>query len=241
MRDATQAPLPATGDWAHDVKASVRCPTKRTVRRPQHQASRVLHIGHGLRITRARARNSSAASTSVLPVSRQSDLLPEESRPSMWIAQRGRTWQCSSRVPDAHRPNDRLRHQQNMANNLEEARIQAPAPAGATSRWDFNAAASYSISATAASTIRQAPPRRRAATGRLGVDRAFGDWRIGASSWARGVVSTDFGTGSRRGFSRRHGRMAHRDAWNLQARASKVLDRITRPPRTTCSRVANTA
>ncbi|MEO6264826.1 MAG: TonB-dependent vitamin B12 receptor [Luteimonas sp.] len=161
------------------------------------------------------------------------DLRPEESRSTeVGIAQRLDGWHWQ---PNAYQTtiDDLIVYDTAIfkANNLESARIRgAELTAGATiAGWDLSAQASVVDPRNrSAGNFDNLLPRRATQGARLDLDRAFGDWRIGASWIAEGTRYDDVAN------SLRVGGYATLDLraeyalvpdWTLQANLRNAFDR----------------
>ncbi|BCT92578.1 TonB-dependent vitamin B12 receptor [Lysobacter helvus] len=197
-----------------------------------------IDLSHGLRVS-ASAGNAFKAPTFnelYFPFYGNPDLSPETSDSfDIGLGQRHDAWHWQL---DAYqtRIDDLIVYDSTlfMANNLEQARIRgAELTAGTTlGGWDITGAASWLDPRNRSRTndsenYDKLLPRRAQKTARLDVDRAFGDWRIGATVIGEGRRFDDVAnTLEVAGFStldlRAEWRVA--DAWTLQARASNVFD-----------------
>lgn len=162
------------------------------------------------------------------------DLFPEESETwEIGIAQRKAAWHWQLNAYDT-----RVEHlivydiSLFTANNLDEARLRgAELTAGATlDDWTITGAASYIDARNRSddSNFDNQLPRRARTTGRIDVDRPFGDFSIGATLTGESRRFDDVAnTLEVAGFStfdlRAEWRMA--PSWTLQARAGNVFDR----------------
>jgi len=117
-----------------------------------------------------------------------------------------------------------------MANNLEEARIRgAELPGSITlAEWNVSGAASWIDPRNRSTTFDDfLLPRRARTTGRVDVDRAFGDFSVGATVIGESDRYDDVANTLRvGGFSTLDLRAQWRIApeWTLQARAGNVFD-----------------
>jgi vitamin B12 transporter len=226
------------GDFGrHDVQASVRRDDNEQFGgKTTGGLAWGLDLSHGLRVTANVGTAFKAPTFNELyfPFFGNPDLLPETSESAeLGLAQRGEGWRWQVTAFET-----RIDHlivydiDLFLANNLEEARIRgAELTAGATlAGWDLNASASYvdPRNRSAGENFDNLLPRRARTTGRVDVDHAFGDWRVGASVLGESRRYDDVAnTLEVAGFSTIDLRAEWRfsPAWTLQARASNVLDR----------------
>jgi len=194
-----------------------------------------LDFEHGFRLTASAGTAFKAPTFNELyfPFYGNPDLRPEESDSvDVGLAQRSDAWHWQLDAYQTH-IDDLIVYDISlfMANNLEEARIRGAELTGGVTwaEWDFNASASYvdPRNRSTGDNFDKVLPRRSRATGRIDVDRVFGDWRIGATLLGEGRRYDDVAnTLEVGGFStfdlRAEWRLA--DAWTLQARASNVFD-----------------
>jgi len=162
------------------------------------------------------------------------DLLPERSRSyELGLGQRREHWhwQANAFQTDV---DDLIVYDPTIfiANNLDEARIRgAELTAGAQlAGWDVNASASWvdPRNRSAGANFDRLLPRRARMSGRIDVDRAIGDFRIGASLVGDGRRYDDAANQlALGGYATVDLRVEYALApsWTLQARAANVFDR----------------
>lgn len=119
-----------------------------------------------------------------------------------------------------------------LPNNVEQARIRGAelTLAGALASWDMSVQLSHTDprNRTPGANFDNVLARRARNSGRIDLDRGFGEWRVGTTLQAAGARYDDAANGVRLGG---HATLdlrveyAFSPAWTLQARATNVFDR----------------
>jgi vitamin B12 transporter len=221
---------------AHDVQASVRRDDNEQF--GGHTTGSLawgMDLGAGFRLT-ANAGSAFKAPTFnelYFPFYGNPDLLPETSDTfEIGVGQRRATWHWDVHAYQT-RVDDLIVYDSSIfvANNLEQARIRGGELTGGFSldAWNFSGAASYvdPRNRSNGDNFDKVLPRRARSSGRVDVDRAFGDLSVGATWMAEGRrfenVANSLELGGYSTFDLR-AQWALSDTWTLQARASNVFD-----------------
>jgi vitamin B12 transporter len=224
------------GFGAHDVQASVRRDDNEQF--GGHTTGSLawgMDLGAGFRIT-ANAGSAFKAPTFnelYFPFYGNPDLLPETSDTfEFGVGQRRETWHWDVHAYQT-RVDDLIVYDSSLfvANNLEEARIRGGELTGGFSLdgWNVTGAASYvdPRNRSNGENFDKVLPRRARSSGRVEVDRAFGDFSVGATWVAEGRrfedVANSLELGGYSTFDLR-AQWAVTDTWTVQARASNVFD-----------------
>jgi vitamin B12 transporter len=222
---------------AHDVQASVRRDDNEQF--GGHTTGALawgMDFGSGFRVT-ANAGTAFKAPTFnelYFPFFGNPDLAPEESKTfELGIGQKHDAWHWDVHAFQTDVDNLIVYDSSIfVANNIESARIRGAELTGGVTlaEWTFTGAASYvdPRNDTAGTNNDKVLPRRSRASGRLDVDRAFGDFSVGATWMAedRRFENVDNSI-ELAGYSTFDLRAAWRVAaeWTLQARVSNVFDK----------------
>ncbi|MGO4552356.1 TonB-dependent vitamin B12 receptor [Lysobacter sp. 2RAF19] len=194
-----------------------------------------MDLGAGFRLT-ANAGTAFKAPTFnelYFPFYGNPDLLPETSDTfEVGVGQRRATWHWDVHAYQT-RVDDLIVYDSSIfvANNLEQARIRGGELTGGFSldAWNFSGAASYvdPRNRSNGDNFDKVLPRRARSSGRVDVDRAFGDFSVGATWMAEGRrfenVANSLELGGYSTFDLR-AQWAITQTWTLQARASNVFD-----------------
>jgi vitamin B12 transporter len=222
---------------AHDVQAAVRRDDNEQF--GGHTTGNIawgMDLAHGFRITASAGSAFKAPTFNELyfPFFGNPDLLPEESETyELGVGQKGEAWHWDVHAFQTN-VDDLIVYDSAkfMANNLEDARIRgAELTAGATiAEWTFAGAASWvdPRNRSTGDNFENILPRRARASARLDVDRAFGDFSVGATFVAedRRFENVDNSI-ELAGYATFDLRAAWKfsPSWTLSARASNVFDR----------------
>ncbi|KGQ18182.1 Vitamin B12 transporter BtuB [Lysobacter dokdonensis DS-58] len=219
----------------HDVQASVRRDDNEQF--GGHTTGSLawgVDLGAGFRVT-ANAGTAFKAPTFnelYFPFYGNADLLPEESDTfELGIGQRRETWHWDVHAYQT-RIDDLIVYDSSlfMANNLDQARIRGGELTGGFSLdgWNLSAAATYADPRNRSTdNFDKILPRRARESGRVDVDRAFGDFSFGATWMAEGRrfenVANSLELGGYSTFDLR-AQWTVSDTWTVQARVANVFD-----------------
>ena len=222
---------------AHDVQASVRRDDNEQF--GGHTTGGLawgMSLPHDLRVTASVGTAFKAPTFNELyfPFYGNPDLVPEESETwELGIGQQKTDWRWALNAFET-RVDQLIVYDIDlfMANNLEDARIRGAELTGGVTlaEWNLSGSASYVDPRNRSEGFQfdNLLPRRARTTGRIDVDRAFGDVSVGATVIGEGRRFDDVAnTLEVAGFStldlRAEWRVA--PAWTLQARVGNVFDR----------------
>ena len=225
------------GFGAHDLQASVRRDDNDQF--GGHSTGGLawgMDFGAGLRLTASAGNAFKAPSFNELyyPFFGNPDLLPETSDSyELGLAQKRDGWHWQASVFQTE-IDDLITYDTSLfaANNLEQARIRGgELTAGASiAGWELSGSASYvdPRNRSTGGNFDKQLPRRGRTSGRIDLDRAFGDVRVGASVVGEGRRFDDVAnTLALPGYATLDLRAEYalHPAWTLQARVGNVLDR----------------